>query len=185
MATPLKFILIIFLAACIATNVSGQKTDTTDSYQRLQAFRQIFWDSLPQPSGRVNDYEHLFTEVEKKQLDSITGAFKNKTDAEICIVTLDTLYTSKEQFDELALHIANVWGVGQKDKNNGVTICISKGHRKIRICNGYGIEPHLSDNETKEIVDQDFIPSFKNDLYYKGTVNGLMAIIAKLSVTTK
>lgn len=83
------------------------------------------------------------------------------------------------------LRLANTWGVGKKEKNNGVTICISKGYRRMRICNGYGIEKVLSDAETKAIVDRDFIPSFKAGDYYKGTLMGLEAIMARLDAKMK
>ena len=108
------------------------------------------------------------------------SAFEKETTTQISIVTLDTIYTSKEKFDDLALHIANTWGVGQKDKNNGVTICISKGYRKIRICNGYGIEKVLSDEETKEIMDKYFITKFKQKEYFQSTLNGLLALVDTL-----
>jgi uncharacterized protein len=135
--------------------------EDTSSNTKLQASRQIFWDSLPKPLSWTNDYEDLFSDTEKQKLDSIISAFEKETTMQICIVTIDTIYTSKEKFDDLALHIANDWGVGQKDKNNGVTICISAGHRRIRICNGYGIEKILSDEETKEIMNSYFISKFK------------------------
>ena len=185
--TNFKFILSILLAViCLTycnvqtqTNPSNKFSDTS-TYERLQVFRQAFWDSLPRPTSWTNDYEGLFTDSEKQKLDSIISAFEKETTIQFCIVTLDTIYTSKEKFNDLALHIANTWGVGQKNKNNGVIICISKGHRRIRICNGYGIEKILSDEETKEIMDKYFISSFKQGEYFQGTLNGLIAMIAML-----
>jgi len=47
------------------------------------------------------------------------------------------------------------------------------GYHKMTIRNGYGIEKILSDSETKEIIDNAFIPSFRKDEYYQGTLNGL------------
>jgi uncharacterized membrane protein YgcG len=71
--------------------------------------------------------------------------------------------------------------VGQKQKNNGVTIGLSKGYRFMRIENGYGIQNILTDNETKKIIDSAFIPYFKKGEYFEGIVNGLEAIMKKLS----
>ncbi len=194
MAIRHKLIITILIASsCFCcTNTWGQQiispeSDKMDSssYHHLQVFRQIFWDSLPKPIHSVNDYENLFTEAQQSSLDSIINDFKNKTSVEICIVTLDTIFTAQKQFDNLALHIANTWSIGDKNKNNSVTICISKGHRRIRICKGYGIEAYLSNKETQTIVDHNFIPSFKKDNYYEGTINGLMTIIAQLKYKMK
>lgn len=187
--TTIKFISICLLTIFCLTSCEGQVAQKTVHYQhdtsatfKLQTFRQIFWDSLPKPTSWTNDFEGIFSDVEEHQLDSIIAAFEKETTTQICIVTLDTIFTTKEKFNDLALHIAKTWGVGQKEKNNGVTICISKGHRKIRICNGYGIEKVLSDTETKEIMDKYFISNFKAGEYFQGTKKGLLAVIETLRI---
>lgn len=65
----------------------------------------------------------------------------------------------------------------KKHKDNGVLIAISKGYRQIRIQNGNGIEKIITDNETKEIIDNFFIPDFKKGNYYDGTLKGLVELI--------
>ena len=103
--------------------------------------------------------------------------FEKETTNQFSIITLDTFCTTKEKFSDLALHIFNSWGVGQKEKNNGLTITICSGYRLIRICNGYGIEKILSDLETKEILNKYFTPKFKEGSYFQGTKAGLIALI--------
>ena len=88
---------------------------------------------------------------------------------------------TKNNFDALTLKLANAWGVGQKDKNNGILIGISAGYKKMRIQNGRGIEKILSDSVTRVIVDSSFIPLFKKDHYFNGTLVGINAIIKKLN----
>ena len=68
-------------------------------------------------------------------------------------------------------------GVGEKDKNNGVVIGVSKGYKQMRIQNAFGIEKILSDDETKQIIETDFIPHYKAGAYFKGTYAGLMALM--------
>jgi uncharacterized protein len=106
--------------------------------------------------------------------------YQEKTTIQIALVTIDTSMVSRGNFENYVLKIANSWGVGQKEKNNGGAIGISKGYRFMRIENGYGIEGVLSDNETKKIINSAFIPYFKKGLYYKGTITGLRAIMDKL-----
>jgi uncharacterized protein len=74
------------------------------------------------------------------------------------------------------LHLANLWGVGAENLNNGVLIGVSEQFRKIRICNGLAIETILSDNQTKEIIENNFIPKFKKNKYFRGVMNGLDAL---------
>jgi uncharacterized protein len=68
----------------------------------------------------------------------------------------------------------------KKEKNNGILILISTGHRRIRISNGYGIEKILSDTETKEIIDTIILPEFRNGEYFNGTKKGIIALKDKL-----
>lgn len=104
-------------------------------------------------------------------------------------MTLDTTKTSQEKFDDLSLHIAQTWSIGKKDKDNGILIAISKEHRRIRIQTGNGMQNIISDNETKEIIDNYFIPEFKKGEYYLGTKKGLIALIkllkSKSNITSK
>jgi uncharacterized protein len=132
------------------------------------------------PIGWVNDFEKIFTEEENLKLDSILSKFEKKTSNEIAIVTIDSSWITKEKFDSLTLVIANKWGVGKKENNNGILIGISKGLRKIRIQNGKGIVPKLSDKETKLIIDNYFIPEFKNGNYFKGCFAGILEIMRKI-----
>ena len=176
--------VILFCLFCLLTascQTTPKNNNVSEKANQLELFRQKFWDSLPKPVGFTNDFEGLFTVEQRDQLDRKIIDFENKTTIQICIVTLDTSYVSEKQFNALALHIANKWGVGAKGKDNGVTICICNGYRKMRICNGYGIEKILSDNETKSIVDNYFIKGFREGNNYKGTMDGLDALIAKLN----
>ncbi|NCT75064.1 MAG: TPM domain-containing protein [Chitinophagaceae bacterium] len=130
--------------------------------------------------GWTSDYEHIFTSDQIAELDSIISKFEKETTNEIAIVTIDRLWTTKENFDSLILTIANDWGVGKKGGNNGIVIGISKGHRKIRINNGYGIETRLTDAETQKIIDNIILPEFKKGNYFEGIKSGLLALMDKI-----
>ena len=179
--TTMKQILVILITLLNLALSFSQSNDKLNESQKLEIYRKTFWDSLPKPLSWTNDYENLYTDKEEDMLDSIIFDFKNKTSVQIVIVTLDTIYTSKDKFDDITLHIANTWGVGEKIKNNGILIGISKGHRKIRIQNGYGIEKIITDLQTKEIIDNYFIPNFKKNEYFVGTYSGLNELINLLS----
>jgi len=156
------FILFSFLTAC------GQ-TKNSD-----------YWSNLPQPIGWVNDFDHLYTEAQKKTLDSLIANYEQKTSVEISLVTIPVTATDKERFLDLTLHIGNTWGIGKKNKNNGILIGISKEYRIIRIQNGLGIEKQISDDKTKEIINNYFIPGFKKGDFFKGSYDGIMAITKTL-----
>lgn len=135
---------------------------------------------LPPARRFINDFAQLFTGEEIKTLDSLVFAFGRATTAEISIATVDSAMVKGEDFEDYTLVMMRTWGVGKKDKNNGVLIAISPDLRRMRIRNGYGIENILSDAETKYIIDNYFIPKFKEGKYFEGTRDGLIAVINKL-----
>ena len=137
--------------------------------------------NIPKPTGFVNDFEKIYTPGEITILDSLIAGFEKRTTIQIAIITIDTTMMKKEDLDAWTLSVMNAWGVGQKDKKNGMLIGISRGYRIMRIQNGYGIEKNLSDLETKKLIDNDFIPFFKEAKYFEGTMNGLKAIMKKLN----
>lgn len=172
----LGIVLFCFLitAASASCQIQKKKNTTTEN---AKLFRQQFWDSLPNPVGYVNDYENIYTDREEEILDSLIKTFENKTTIQIVVISIDTFMTTRDSLDALTLHFGNTWGVGQKGKNNGIAIGISNGYRKMRIQNGYGIEKILTDEETKQIIDTVFIPSFRNANYFEGTFKGLVELM--------
>jgi len=177
-------------ASLIATlllfaNLYAQEPQDTLAGKSLIAVRQQFWDSLPQPKGLINDYEDVYTAEQAIALDKFLLTFQNQTGIQLAIFTLDSTFVEKEKFDELTTRLANKWGVGEKDKNNGILIGISRSHRIIRISNGTGIEKLITNAETKEIIDNYFIPSFKKGDYFEGTVSGLAVLVDLLMTRLK
>lgn len=184
MTTALRHIILLALATLLLTNGYGQATKAvrqdTALQQQQNSYRQSFWDSLPKPTGWINDFEGLYSDEEELVLDSLVRLFKTGTGIEIAVVTIDSVCIQKEKFVELTLRMANQWGVGEAGKDNGILVGISRGHRMIRINNGVGIEKLITDDETKEIIASYFIPYFKAGEFYKGTIVGLTELIHRL-----
>jgi uncharacterized protein len=177
-------VLLFFTINLNAQNTEAIKKDSLKN-KSIELFRKVFWDNLPKPVSWTNDYENLYSDAEQTKLDSVITEFESETTFKIGIVTIDTLKTSKENFEKLSLHIAQTWGVGNKDKDNGILITISKGYRKIRIEHGNGIEKIITEDDTKTIIDNYFIPAFRKEQYFNGTLNGLIEIIKLLKNKTE
>jgi len=185
----MRKIIITIISILLLTSVMAQtpKKVGQDS-SRLKAvenYRQTFWDNPPKHIKTISDFEYLFTFLEKKQLDTLIRKFEKETSIEIAIITIDTIQSSKEKFDSLALHVANTWKLGKTEKHYGILIAITHGNRKMRIENSRGIEELISDKETKKIIDNFFIPEFKKDDYFTGTLNGLNELMRLLKQNLK
>lgn len=135
---------------------------------------------FPQAIGWVSDFDNVFTHSQIAELDSIITFFEAKTTVEIAIVTLTDSLVGTQKFEDYTLALANYWGVGKADKDNGILIALSLDHNTIRIENGSGIVKILSNQETKTIISREFIPYYMDEMYFEGTYHGLLAIMAKL-----
>ncbi|RYF20833.1 MAG: TPM domain-containing protein [Flavobacteriales bacterium] len=177
MIYTLRLIILFFigsLSACGQSNKnSSNKLNSIDKIEEIT------------PKGWVNDFENIFNEEQKQTLANLISNFEKETSIEICIITVDTSMTINQNFNDYVLEIGRQWGVGKKEKNNGIVIGFSKSYRQIRISNGYGIEKLISDSETKVVMDEYFIKNFKQNKYYEGTFEGTIAMMNLLRTKIK
>jgi len=151
----------------------------------LTAFSGLFFsfilkeDEFPKPIGFVNDYENILSSHEEFKLERQLKVHEKQTTNQIVIVSTSTILKYKNMRD-YSLALANHWGVGTKELDNGILIMISKSKREIQIQNGEGIVDKLTDYETKKIIDSLMIPAFKNINYYEGLHLGINAIIEEV-----
>jgi uncharacterized protein len=183
-STALKYLFTLsFLLALAFQSCHSQDTIKKIPPKRLnisKARSDSLAMHLPSAKGLINDFVQLFTDDELKTLDSLVSTFESATTVEISIATINSKMVKNEDFEDYTLVMASMWGIGKKGKNNGLLIAICPDLRRMRIQNGYGIENVLSDAETKNIIDNYFIPKFKEGKYFEGTKDGIIAIINKL-----
>lgn len=129
----------------------------------------------PNPPQAVNDFGNFLEPFQKEALERKLTNYNDSTSSAILIITVPDL----QGYDiaELALKYLREWGIGTKDKNNGVIILVSKEERKARIETGYGMEGVLPDITAKHIIDEVMIPNFKANDYYRGFDQTIDAII--------
>ncbi|MEZ0484808.1 TPM domain-containing protein [Fibrella aquatica] len=126
-------------------------------------------DSLPNrpsPPRLVNDLVGMLSPGEVQQLERKLVAYNDSTSSQLAIVVVKS--TGLYEPADYAFSIGRKWGVGQKDKNNGVVLLWVTGTRKIFIATGRGMEGVLPDAIAKRIVSQIIVPNFKQQQYYQG-----------------
>ncbi len=133
---------------------------------------------FPKLDGRVIDQANLLSPAVKKDIDSILKTEEDKTSNQIVVVVLNSLngYT----IEEYSYQLGRFWGIGQKDKNNGVLLVISMEEKKIRIEVGYGLEGALTDKIAYEIINYTIKPNFKANQYELGILKAVNEIISAI-----
>ena len=153
-----KFIFLAILSICLSF------------LPTLSAFAKF---SVPKPVGYVNDFANVMTKDNIRQLDGLIYQLKEKTTAEMAVVTLNSL--DGYPIEDVGLEIGRSWGVGTSGKDNGLVIVVAPNDRKMRIEVGYGLEGFLTDAHAGRIRDGYMLPYFKQGDYNQGIVNGTVA----------
>ena len=132
------------------------------------------------PNKLVNDYTTTLTADQQQVLEQKLVAFDDSTSTQIAVVIIPTL--NGNDVSDYGVRLGRAWGIGGKERNNGVLLLIvngdkANGDRKLYIGTGYGVEGALPDITAKHIIDDVIVPNFKGDDYYRGIEEGTDAIM--------
>src|SRR5882724_451350 len=140
----------------------------------------VYGETIPQkPDRYFNDSVGLVAPEKGNQFNERLAQFERDTSNQFVIAIYSYMDTNSDAAD-YTQRIAQNWGVGQKDKNNGVILFIfmktANGHGHIRIVTGYGLEGAIPDALAKEITSQ-MAPYFKSKRYAEGIEVGIASVI--------
>ena len=128
----------------------------------------------------VQDFANLLSAETKSTINSVSKDLENKIKAQVVVVTVPSL--DGQPIEDYSLELLRAWGIGDKEKNNGVLLLVALKDRQSRIEVGYGLEGALPDGLTGRIQDQAMIPYFSSGNYDKGIMQGyanIASIVAK------
>jgi uncharacterized protein len=137
--------------------------------------------AYPDYIGYVNDYAHLLSAPQASPLNQEIRDFDNRTTIELAVVTVESLDGETPQ--NYATNIANYWGVGKRDKNNGIIFLVAMDSHDIWIEVGPGLADQFSGNQAQQIVDDIVIPEFRAGRPDLGIIDGVHAIIGHFNET--
>jgi uncharacterized protein len=161
-----------------------QRDEFSKDPQKVAEYRNGIADRLPRPHNWVNDYDDLFTQKQEDNMNRIIAGFEKESGMQIAVITLDTFCIAKEHVSDAGLQIFNTWGIGTKEKNDGLLIMMVKGYGYMRMNTGSGTQQIMSDQAADSIMRAAFFPSLKDGNFYKGTLTGLNAVISYLRPNT-
>lgn len=120
----------------------------------------------PNPPRLVNDLAGVLQSDQVATLENKLLEYNDTTSTQIAIVTIPS--TNGRDIAEVGLAILRDWGIGTKEKNNGILILAAIDDKKIRIEVGTGMEGVVPDAIANRIIDENIKPNFKAGNYYQG-----------------
>ncbi|WP_198168817.1 TPM domain-containing protein [Bordetella flabilis] len=112
------------------------------------------------------------------RLTDMLAAHERATGQQVVVVTLASL--RGVPIEDFGYQLGRRWGIGQKGKDNGALLIVSRDDRKVRIEVGYGLEGQLTDAISSAIINQIIVPAFSQGNYNKGILDGTAAIVKVL-----
>jgi uncharacterized protein len=129
----------------------------------------------PKPAHYVNDYAGLISQSMAEQFDRELAQFERDTSNQVVVA----IFPKMQSDDDIAAYtqrVAESWGVGQKDKRNGIVMFVFVEDRKMVIQVGYGLEGALPDVAAFNITEYQMKPQFVAGNHEKGLRIGIDAI---------
>jgi uncharacterized protein len=114
----------------------------------------------------VTDYTNTLSDDDKQRLESKLVAFNDSTTTQIAVVLIKSV--GSYDINQYAALLGRKWGVGSKEKNNGIVVLVAIADRKVAIQTGYGAEGAVPDGVTHDIIENDIKPRFKAGDYAGG-----------------
>ncbi len=132
----------------------------------------------------INDYSFILSEEEKTSLTKKIYDYEIATTNQIVFVSIDSI-SPYSNIKSYASALGNYWGVGQKDKDNGLIIVLCKPLREVGIATGHGTEKILTDSICEHVLKTTMLPRFRANEYYEGISNGLDSLMYKWDTLSK
>jgi uncharacterized protein len=108
----------------------------------------------------VADYAGVLAEATKEGIIRTNALLEEKTGGQIVVVTVE--YLDGMYSDEYAVKLFNDWGVGDKDKDNGMLLLLAVNEGKAWLTQGAGIANAFSDDIINSYLDSYFWREFDN-----------------------
>ncbi len=126
----------------------------------------------------INDYANIIDDATEEYILNKSIALNNADGTQIVVVTVENL--EGNSLEDYAVELFRSFEIGDKEKNNGLLLLITKEERLSRVEVGYGLEGILPDGKTGRFQDLYMVPYFKENNFNEGIKNGYDAFYSEI-----
>lgn len=121
---------------------------------------------VPYLTGRVNDYAGMLDPEEESRVAARLEALEQANGAQVVVLTIPSL--EGEVLEDYSLRVAETWGLGNEEVDNGLLFLIARDDRKLRLEVGYGLEGVIPDVLAGRILRNVVQPEFRAGRFAAG-----------------
>jgi uncharacterized protein len=129
----------------------------------------------PKPDRYFNDYAGVVSKSAAVRFNEELAQFERETSDQVVVAIFPKMQSDSDIAD-YTQRVAQAWGIGQKERRNGVALFVFVQDRKMFIQVGYGLEGALPDITAFDITEYRMKPLFRNGDYEGGLATGIDSI---------
>jgi uncharacterized protein len=133
----------------------------------------------PVPRDHFNDYANVVSDSVERALNDRLAAFERDTSNQVVVAVFPRMDSSAPVRD-YTLRVAQAWGVGREDRDNGVVLFAFMQERQLYLQVGIGLEQRIPDSRAQRIIEQDIVPRFRARDIDGGLRSGVDAILSAI-----
>jgi uncharacterized protein len=126
----------------------------------------------PKPEAYFNDYAGVVSKEAAFRFNEQLAQFERDTSNQVVVAVFPKMQSDSDIAD-YTQRVAQAWGVGQKERRNGVVLFVFIQDRKMFIQVGYGLEGALPDATAFDITERHIKPLFRAGNYEAGLATGI------------
>jgi uncharacterized protein len=130
-------------------------------------------EPLPVPplTGRVVDTTGTLSPGEIQQLEAKLAAIERDKGTQIAVLMVPS--TAPEDIESFGIRVAEQWQIGRKGVDDGLIVIVAKNDRTMRLEVGYGLEGVIPDAVAYRLINEYFIPRFREGDWIGGLTAGI------------
>src|SRR5436305_1584094 len=160
---------LLTLPIALATSLLLQIATSTAQDKRLT------WVPNPRATnGWVADPAHHLSTSTVQSINAAIDQLQRDKSIEMAVVVVDSLDGLDPADAALLLH--RRWGVGNRQRDNGMVFLWSPALHKTYVSVGYGLEGVLPDARVGRIFDESVLPAFRANNFDRGMLQGVQKL---------
>jgi uncharacterized protein len=136
--------------------------------------------TFPKLTGRVVDDAHLLSPEQAAAIDTKLAALETQSQRQMVVATVPSL--EGYEIEDYGYRLGRAWGIGDKQRNDGLLLLVAPTEHKVRIEVGYGLEGIITDALSSLIIQREMVPRFKANDYPGGIAAATDQLIAQLQL---
>jgi uncharacterized protein len=124
------------------------------------------------PDRYFNDYAGVVSKDAALRFNEQLAQFERETSDQVVVAVFPKMQSDSDIAD-YTQRVAQAWGVGQKERRNGVVLFVFIQDRKMFIQVGYGLEGALPDATAFDLTERHIKPLFRTGNFEAGLATGI------------